>query len=137
MNNMKSSCNHKVNHLMSRNVIKRDRLEHQIIANLHKKLILVISQAGSGKTTLIESAIQSSGIDHVWYSLETSDQEISSFLHHFVCKVQTYCPRFFKTFQKKLTSSEGNVQPGVMASLMVNEFKQHLASRKRLVIILD
>ena len=137
MNNMNSSCNHKVNHLMSRNVIKRDRLEHQILANLHKKLILVISQAGSGKTTLIESAIQSSGIDHVWYSFETSDQEISSFLHHFVSKVQTYCPKFFKTFQKKLISNEGNVQPGVIASLMVNEFKQHLASRKRLVIILD
>jgi DNA-binding SARP family transcriptional activator/tetratricopeptide (TPR) repeat protein len=122
---------------MNRNVIKRDRLEHQIIANLHKKLILVISHAGSGKTTLIESAIASSGVDHVWYSFETSDQEISSFLHHFVPKVQTYCPKFFKTFQKKLISSKGNVQPGIMASLMVNEFKQHLASRKRHVIILD
>ena len=137
VNYMKSLYNYKVSHLMKRNVIKRDRLEHQIIANLHKKLILVISHAGSGKTTLIDSAIASSGVDHVWYSFETSDQEISFFLDHFVSNVQTYCPKFFKTFEKKLISSEGNIQPGVIASLMVKEFKQHLASRKRLVIILD
>lgn len=118
-------------------MVNRDRLEQQILANLDKKLILVISCAGSGKTTLISKAIESSKLKYIWFPLETSDQEISIFLSHFISKVRAHYPHFFKDFEKKTMSiGEDHFEPPTLvASRFVNELKTHLT--RRLIIALD
>lgn len=135
---MKSHLNSKVNPIMNQNIVRRERLECQIRENLDKKLILITSQAGSGKTTLISSVLESLRAPHLWYSLDPSDKEISSFLYHFFSKIRASSPGFAKNFEKKLLSDKGQIgPPTLLASLFVNELKQHVTKETRLIIVLD
>lgn len=135
---MKCNLNSKANPIMNQNIVGRERLECQIRENLDKKLILITSHAGSGKTTLISSVLESLKAPHLWYSLDPSDKEISLFLYHFFSKIQASSPGFAKNFEKKLLSDKGQIgPPTLLASLFVNELKQHVTKEKRLIIVLD
>jgi ATP/maltotriose-dependent transcriptional regulator MalT/DNA-binding SARP family transcriptional activator len=136
---MKSHLNSKVNPIMNQNIVRRERLECQIRENLDKKLILITSQAGSGKTTLISSILESVKVPPIFYSFDTSDKEISSFLYHFFSKIQVTASGFAKKFEKKkqLCDKDQIGPPTLLASLFVDELKQHLGRGKRLIIVLD
>jgi len=135
---MKHRLNSKANPIMNQNIVRRERLECQIRENLNKKLILITSQAGSGKTTLISRVLESLKLPHIFYSFDPSDKEISSFLYHFFSKIQDSSPGFAKNFEKKLLSDKAQIgPPTLLASIFVNELKQHLGREKRLIIVLD
>ncbi|OGP95599.1 MAG: hypothetical protein A2157_10205, partial [Deltaproteobacteria bacterium RBG_16_47_11] len=135
---MKHLLNQKVNHIVNPKIVRRERIERLIRDNLKKKLILVISHAGSGKTTLISSILESLKDLHIWYSFDTSNKEISSFLYHFFSKIQVNSPGFAKNFEKKLLSDKGQIgPPPLLASFFVNELKQYFAKEKRVLIVLD
>jgi ATP/maltotriose-dependent transcriptional regulator MalT/DNA-binding SARP family transcriptional activator len=135
---MKDLLGQKADPMGSKNIVRRERLECQIRENLDKKLILITSQAGSGKTTLISSVLGSVKVPHIFYSFDTSDKEIPSFLYHFFSKIQASSPGFAKNFEKKLISDKGQIGPPTLsASLFVNELKQHFTKEKRLIIVLD
>ena len=137
---MKSFSNQKLksNPATNKSLIRRKRLEQKIQANLDKKLILVISHAGSGKTTLISSLIESLRVDHIWYSLDNSDQEIASFIYYLASQLQHNYPTVFKGFERKFISSGSHIEPpALLASRFANEFGQCLSSDKRFIIVLD
>ena len=65
-------------------LVLRQRLIEQLNAGVQRKLILVSAPAGYGKTTLISSWLQDTGISSAWLSLEEDDNDPIRFFQYFI-----------------------------------------------------
>jgi LuxR family maltose regulon positive regulatory protein len=76
--------------LLSRDVIHRPRLLKQLQSP--SNLILVVAPAGYGKTTLVDSWLESTPMPSAWLSLDESDNDFSTFIHYLIVAIQTRFP---------------------------------------------
>jgi ATP/maltotriose-dependent transcriptional regulator MalT/DNA-binding SARP family transcriptional activator len=80
-------------------LIYRERLIHDLHHNAEKKLLLMVSYAGSGKTTLAAQFLQALNLNYVWYNLDRYDQDPAVFLHYLVTALREPCKDFCKDFE--------------------------------------
>ena len=59
--------------------LKRKRLFNKLDAGRKRPVTWISGPAGSGKTELVSSYIEDRDIDHIWYNVDSSDIDISSF----------------------------------------------------------
>lgn len=73
------------------NAVVRPRLAARIRRGTQSKLTLVSAPAGFGKTYLLAEHVSAAGADRhvVWLSLDASDNETTTFWHHFVASLRT------------------------------------------------
>ncbi|MDH5572046.1 MAG: hypothetical protein OEY89_09790 [Gammaproteobacteria bacterium] len=72
----------KINPPVLGNIIKRKRLYQLIDENINAPVVWVSAPAGYGKTTLINSYIQSKHICSLWYKIDAGDKDIASFFYY-------------------------------------------------------
>ncbi|MFH0997205.1 MAG: BTAD domain-containing putative transcriptional regulator [Pseudomonadota bacterium] len=77
----------------SRGVLPRERLFHSINVGREKKVIWISGPAGSGKTTLIASYIDSVKAPCLWYELDESDADLASFFYYLGIATKNIAPR--------------------------------------------
>ncbi len=70
--------------------IKRDRLQPLLKEIPLKKLIMVTGGAGFGKTTLIAQTLLSMDFQFVWYRLDSTDGDFSTFISYLIAGIQEY-----------------------------------------------
>src|SRR5215210_7703134 len=70
-------------------VVRRPRLIERLNEGLHRKLTLVCTPAGFGKTTLISEWLAGCERQAAWLSLEEGDSDPSRFLPYLVAALQT------------------------------------------------
>jgi LuxR family maltose regulon positive regulatory protein len=77
--------------------LARDRLLDWLAAKIHHRVILVIADAGYGKTTLLADFSRRTRLRTIWYRLDDDDRDWISFLSHLVAAGREHDPAFAPT----------------------------------------
>jgi LuxR family transcriptional regulator, maltose regulon positive regulatory protein len=77
--------------------LARDRLLDWLAAKIHDRVILVIADAGYGKTTLLADFAGRTRLRTLWYRLEEDDRDWIAFLNHLVAAGREHDPNFAPT----------------------------------------
>ena len=77
--------------------LARDRLLDWLAAKIHHRVILVLADAGYGKTTLLADFSQRTRLRTLWYRLDDEDRDWISFLSHLVAAGREHDPEFAPT----------------------------------------
>lgn len=78
-------------------IVKRDRLFHLLDQTSLKPVIWIDAQAGSGKTTLIASWLESRQLSSIWYQIDEGDTDIASFFYYLGMAAKHAAPRYKKS----------------------------------------
>src|SRR5262245_45370052 len=65
-------------------ILARDRLLDWLHAKIHHRLVLVLAEAGYGKTTLLSDFAARTRLRTLWYRLDEDDRDWVTFLQHLV-----------------------------------------------------
>jgi DNA-binding SARP family transcriptional activator/tetratricopeptide (TPR) repeat protein len=74
--------------------LERPRLLDWLHAKTHGRAVLVLADAGYGKTTLLADFSRRSRMRTLWYRLDDDDRDWVSFLHHLVAAGREHDPSF-------------------------------------------
>src|SRR6186997_2387683 len=74
--------------------LARDRLLDWLAAKIHHRVILVLADAGYGKTTLLADFSRRTRVRTLWYRLDDDDRDWMSFLSHLVAAGREHDPGF-------------------------------------------
>jgi len=77
--------------------LARDRLLDWLGAKIHHRVILVLADAGYGKTTLLADFSRRTRLRTLWYRLDDDDRDWVSFLNHLVAAGREHDPAFAPT----------------------------------------
>ena len=83
--------------------LARDRLLDWLAAKIHHRVILVLADAGYGKTTLLADFSRRTRLRTLWYRLDDDDRDWISFLSHLVAAGREHDPGFAPTTADLLT----------------------------------
>ena len=74
--------------------LARPRLLDWLSVKIHRRVVLVLAEAGYGKTTLLADFTRRSRIPVAWYRLDRSDRDWLGFLAHLVAALRIHRPDF-------------------------------------------
>jgi DNA-binding SARP family transcriptional activator/tetratricopeptide (TPR) repeat protein len=74
--------------------LERPRLLDWLHAKVHGRVVLVLADAGYGKTTLLADFSRRSRTRTLWYRLDDDDRDWVSFIHHLVAAGREHDPTF-------------------------------------------
>ncbi|HEU5263926.1 MAG TPA: tetratricopeptide repeat protein, partial [Gaiellaceae bacterium] len=74
--------------------LRRDRLLDWLNAKIHHRVVLLIAEAGYGKTTLLADYSRRTRVRTLWYRLDESDGDWVSFIGHLVASGRVHEPDF-------------------------------------------
>ena len=74
--------------------LERPRLLDWLRTKIHGRVVLVLADAGYGKTTLLADFSRRSRLRTLWYRLDDDDRDWVSFLHHLVAAGREHDPGF-------------------------------------------
>ena len=77
--------------------LARDRLLDWLAAKIHQRVILVLADAGYGKTTLLADFSRRTRLRTLWYRLDEDDRDWISFLSHLVAAGREHDAAFAPT----------------------------------------
>ena len=99
-------------------------------------MALVTGGAGYGKTTLIAQAMAHIGADIVWYCLDESDGDFSTFMGYLMAGIRKHQPAFERQLEEKLSvpSISEKGREGILLEFLV-EIEKCIASD--MIIVLD
>ena len=116
--------------------IRRERLLRKLSDN-KSNLAVIVAEAGYGKTTLAADFVLNSGSSFVWYQLDYTDSDISTFFAYLTYGINQSIPRFgHRLFDYIHRQSEELIQfPERVADLFLNEAFELID--KPLLVVLD
>jgi DNA-binding SARP family transcriptional activator len=74
--------------------LARDRLLDWLAAKIHDRVVLVIAEAGYGKTTLLADFARRTRLRTLWYRLDRGDRDWVGFIAHLAAAVRVHMPDF-------------------------------------------
>ena len=77
--------------------LARDRLLDWLAAKVHQRVVLVLADAGYGKTTLLADFSRRTRLRTLWYRLDEDDRDWISFLSHLIAAGREHDPGFAPT----------------------------------------
>src|SRR5947209_13625612 len=77
--------------------LARDRLLDWLAAKIHQRVVLVIADAGYGKTTLLADFSERTRSRMLWYRLDDDDRDWVTFLRHLIAAGREHDPAFAPT----------------------------------------
>lgn len=118
------------------NTLRRNRLINILQETSQKKAALVIAGAGYGKTTLVAQTVEEVRADAVWYCLEESDQDLSTFMAYLVAGIRRKQPNFGTEFTGKSSAPLLSARSReAMLTAFITEIEDHVTGD--MIIILD
>lgn len=74
--------------------LARDRLLEWLSIKIHRRAVLLIAEAGYGKTTLLADFSRRTRLRVLWFRLDRGDRDWVGFLAHLVAAVRIHVPAF-------------------------------------------
>src|SRR6185503_13424213 len=74
--------------------LARDRLLDWLAAKAHSRVLLILADAGYGKTTLLADFSRRTRLRTIWYRLDEDDRDWVAFLGHLVAAAREHNPEF-------------------------------------------
>ena len=100
-------------------VLSRSRLNDLLDAKSSHRVVLVVAEAGYGKTTMLADWTRRTSRRVLWYRLDTDDRDWLGFLHHIVAAGRVLDERFGIETEELLASlgPDGPTRDQIVASL--------------------
>jgi len=117
-------------------LLSRPRLLSQLDKNIDKRVILIIADAGYGKTTLISQWLREQNIPFLYYNLDKDDGEPGSFLAHFIHGLRKVRVDLGDQTRRLMSSGMemiGNFEP--LVGTLINEIEEKI--KDEVLIVLD
>ena len=120
----------------ARSVLLRPRLVDWFARQSHARLILVSSEAGYGKSTLLNDFALQTSDRCAWYRMETSDGDWITFLSHLVAALREIVPDFGTSTEALLrnVAAMGPSPEVVLAQFLAD---LNVIAQTRIAVILD
>ena len=74
--------------------LARDRLLEWLSIKVHRRVVLLVAEAGYGKTTLLADFTRRTRVRMLWYRLDRGDRDWVGFLAYLVAAVRVHLPDF-------------------------------------------
>jgi ATP/maltotriose-dependent transcriptional regulator MalT/DNA-binding SARP family transcriptional activator len=74
--------------------LARDRLLDWLHVKIHSRVVLILADAGYGKTTLLADFARRTRLRTLWYRLDVDDLDWTAILHHLVAAGREHDPSF-------------------------------------------
>jgi LuxR family maltose regulon positive regulatory protein len=118
-------------------LLSRPRLTERLLANLAQPITLVTANAGSGKTTLVADFLRTHKRQFVWYQLDHTDSDPSTFLGYLSFGLQQVVPGIGPAMFSYLegAASELAQQPERAVDVLLNQVLQR--AEQQLILVLD
>lgn len=116
--------------------LRRERLLNYLHNSIHNKLILVAAGAGYGKTSLLIDYAHDTDLPVCWYSLDTHDANVPTFVEYLVESIRQRFPQFGEPVRALLRTHQGpaeDVEPFVR--VLIHEIEHTINTY--FVLILD
>jgi ATP/maltotriose-dependent transcriptional regulator MalT/two-component SAPR family response regulator len=118
------------------NVIDRPRILNLLDQNLHRKLILIVTDAGYGKTTLVTQFIKEQDLPSVYYNLDNKDSDLMVFFSYLIRGLERIDPNLVTQIKSLLQGGGHIVQHyELFMGSLINEVMNKTA--RDIYIILD
>jgi len=78
-------------------ILARDRLLDWLSVKVHSRVVLLVAEAGYGKTTLLADFSRRTRIRVLWFRLDRGDRDWVGFIAHLVAAVRVHVPGFGTT----------------------------------------
>ncbi len=114
-------------------VLKRARLFRLLDKSRKRPLTWITALPGAGKSTLVASYIKARRLPVLWYRLDESDADPSSFFHYLSLAAKALAPRFRKPFP--VLTPEYALGLPTFTRRFFQEFSERLP--RRCVLVLD
>ena len=105
--------------------LARDRLLDWLGKKVHHRVVLVVAEAGYGKTTLLADFSRRTRMRTLWYRLDEDDRDWISLLNHLVAAGREHDPGFAPTTASMLADSG---VPGPSRDAVIRAFVRELPS---------
>jgi ATP/maltotriose-dependent transcriptional regulator MalT/DNA-binding SARP family transcriptional activator len=89
--------------------LARDRLLDWLHTKIHRRVVLVLAEAGYGKTTLLADFTRRSRIRVAWYRLDHGDRDWPGFIAHLVAAVRVHHAGFAPVTASMVRDSGGGM----------------------------
>lgn len=121
---------------LSADAIRRRRLEPLLMEITKKRLTTVIAGAGYGKTTFIAGLGKYSGLDTVWYRLDKSDRDFTTFLSYLIAGIRKHYPELGEETLRRIEEAQilSREREGVLV-IFLGEIEKLV--KEGLIIVLD
>ena len=117
-------------------ILARDRLLDWLAAKAHHRVILVLADAGYGKTTLLADFSRRTRLRTLWYRLDEDDRDWVSLISHLVAAGRELDPAFAPTTTALLSDmSMGGPSLEAVVDVFIRELPT--IARQGAVLILD
>ena len=100
--------------------IRRDRLYKHLYKSDHARLIFISAPAGYGKTSLVREWLQETDKRVAWFSIESSDNDVTQFLFYLLSALHYVFPNSFLSLIGAIKENE-DFPPEQVVSGLVNE----------------
>src|SRR5256885_4357232 len=74
--------------------LARDRLLDWLSVKIHRRAVLLVAEAGYGKTTLLSDFSRRTRVRVLWFRLDRGDRDWVGFIAHLVAAVRIHVPGF-------------------------------------------
>src|SRR6185312_8391209 len=75
-------------------ILARDRLLDWLSVKVHSRVVLLVAEAGYGKTTLLADFSRRTRVRVLWFRLDRGDRDWVGFIAHLVAAVRVHVPGF-------------------------------------------
>jgi len=91
--------------------LERTRLLDWLHVKIHRRVVLVLAEAGYGKTTLLADFSRRTRVRPLWFRLDRGDRDWVGFLAYLVAAVRVHLPSFAPVTQSLLHETGGTLPP--------------------------
>jgi DNA-binding SARP family transcriptional activator len=104
--------------------LARDRLLDWLSLKIHRRVVLLVAEAGYGKTTLLADFTRRTRLRVLWFRLDRGDRDWVGFIAHLVAALRLHVPEFGPS-TRALLSETATTAPSLEAVL--DSFLRELA----------
>ena len=102
--------------------LERPRLLDWLRAKIHGRVVLLLADAGYGKTTLLADFSRRTRLRTLWYRLDSDDRDWVTLLHHLVAAGREHDPDFAPATAASLTDiGTTNMPRDTVVSMFIGE----------------
>jgi LuxR family maltose regulon positive regulatory protein len=110
--------------LLPTETLERQRLLDWMAAKIHSRLVLIVADAGHGKTTLLADWSRRTRVRALWYRLDETDRDWVVFVHHVVAAGREVDPGFAPNTTSLLRElAAGTVERGAIVRTLLAEIR--------------
>jgi LuxR family maltose regulon positive regulatory protein len=117
--------------------VPRPRLTARLEQGLTRKLTLVSSQAGFGKTTILREWLQEKKRSAAWVSLDESDNDHGRFISYMMAALRALDIGLEERIQAVLLAQEQGISIESPMAALLNEFASVPAAHRPVILALD